>query len=404
MTHYAAPSGQTLHRASRVLRVRDGHEAKVTYEELFFDLVYVFAVTQLSHYLLGNLSLLGAAQTLLLWFAVWLGWQYTGWVTNWFDPRTRPVRLMLFGIMGLGLVLAASLPGAFADRGLGFALSYIGIQLGRSVYVLWMLGPSHALTPNFRRITGWTAISAAFWLIGAFAEGPARMGWWALAVVAEYVSPMIGFRLPGLGASRSSDWTIEGGHLAERCQLFVIVALGESVLLIGATFASTPHLDLMTVLAVVFNFIGSLSMWWLYFDTSSHDGSHVIAHSDDPGRIGAYFHYVHVILIAGIIVAAVGNELVIAHPHGHMTLVHAIVLVGSPLIYLLGNALYKRVVYGRFPKSHLLGVGLLVLLCAVSPWTDLLWLSALTTVVVLIVAAMDSAASRRAKLAHAGAI
>lgn len=403
MTQHVAPPNHAHHRAARVLRVRDGHEAKVTYEELFFDLVYVFAVTQLSHYLLANLTLLGAAQTLLLWFAVWLGWQYTGWVTNWFDPRTRAVRLMLFAVMGIGLVMSAALPGAFAERGLSFALSYVAIQVGRTVYVLWLLGPSHALTANFRRILGWLSISAVCWVLGALATGGTRMAWWALAVACEYISPMFGFRLPGLGVSRSSDWTIEGGHLAERCQLIVIVALGESLLLIGATFAGAAHLDFLTLLAVLVSFVGSLAMWWLYFDTSSHDGSHKIAHSDDPGRMGSYFHYVHVVLVAGIIVTAVGNELVIAHPHGHMTVANAAVLLGAPFIYFLGNALYKKVVYGRVPRSHVLGLLLLVGLAVVAPWTDLLVLNTLTTVVVIVVAAMDSAARRRLepKGAHA---
>ena len=97
-----------------LLRQRDGHHARVTYEELFFDLVYVFAVTQLSHELLHQLSFIGVAQTLVLWFAVWLGWQYTCWVTNWFDPQTPRIRGMLFSTMLLGLLMASSIPEAFA--------------------------------------------------------------------------------------------------------------------------------------------------------------------------------------------------------------------------------------------------------------------------------------------------
>jgi len=153
-----------------VLRSRDGREARVTYEEIFFDLVYAFAVTQLSHYLLGALTLLGALQSLILWFAVWLGWQYTCWVTNWFDPETLAVRCLLFAIMLLGLVMAAALPEAFAERGLLFAGSYVTIQVGRTLYVLYSLGPNHALTANFRRIFGWVCIAAALWIIGGISE------------------------------------------------------------------------------------------------------------------------------------------------------------------------------------------------------------------------------------------
>ncbi|HET7835974.1 MAG TPA: low temperature requirement protein A, partial [Variovorax sp.] len=124
------PTSHSAHHPA--LRTRDGSEAKVRYEELFFDLVYVFAVTQLSHYLLGHLTPLGALETLLLWFAVWLGWQYTCWVTNWFDPRSAPIRLMLFGVMLAGLVMSAAIPGAFAERAQVFAAAFVAIQVGRS--------------------------------------------------------------------------------------------------------------------------------------------------------------------------------------------------------------------------------------------------------------------------------
>jgi low temperature requirement protein LtrA len=386
--------GPTTPDTHPALRRRDGSEAKVTYEELFFDLVYVFAVTQLSHSLLGRLTPLGALETLLLWFAVWLGWQYTCWVTNWFDPRTARVRLLLFGVMLAGLVMSAAIPGAFAERGPAFAAAFVTIQVGRSLVVCLLLPRRHVLAANFRRILGWNCIAAAFWIAGAMAASPARIGWWAVAVACEYVSPMFGFRLPGLGRSQTSDWTIEGGHLAERCQLFVIIALGESILITGDTFAKTHALGTLSTAAFVCAFVGSLAMWWLYFDTSSSDGSHVIEHSDDPGRVGAHFHYVHVLLVGGIIVTAVGNELVIAHPHGHLGLAERIVMIGAPVAYLLGNGLYKRIVYGRFPLSH--GVGLLasLALVALAPWADLLAMNVLTSVMIIGVAAWDTCGTR----------
>jgi low temperature requirement protein LtrA len=141
--------------SARFLRERDGHEARVTNVELFFDLIYAFAVTQLSHRLVHNLSAFGALETLVLWFAVWLGWQYTCWVTNWFNPERIQVRLLLFVVMLVGMVMAASLPLAYGERGLVFAISYVAIQVGRSLVVLAFLGRHHALTANFRRIC-WT--------------------------------------------------------------------------------------------------------------------------------------------------------------------------------------------------------------------------------------------------------
>lgn len=368
-----------------LLRRRDGHHARVSFAELFFDLVYVFAVTQLSHELLTNLTLTGVFQTLVLWFAVWLGWQYTCWVTNWFDPETPRIRSLLFAVMLAGLVMAAAIPGAFGERGLVFALAYVAIQVGRTAYIVFELGKEHPLAANYRRMLGWVTIAAVFWIIGALVEGWFRAALWAIAALCEYISPMFGFALPGLGRSRTNDWTIEGGHLAERCQLFVIVALGETVLATGATLARTNNWDAAILSAMLATFLGTLAMWWLYFGTSSEDATRTITRSDDPGRIGAYFHYLHAILVAGIIATAVGNDLVLAHPHDAVKTSYALVLSAGPAIYLLGSAIYKKVVYGVVPASHIAGVAALAALVPLASQVDLLAIGWLTTIVMLAV-------------------
>ncbi|MBH2694969.1 low temperature requirement protein A [Serratia marcescens] len=390
--------------SQNLLRVRDGQGASVSFSELLFDLIYVFAVTQLSHYLLHHLTLTGALETLLLWFAVWLAWQYTAWVTNWFNPDTRQIRLLLFAIMLLGLFAAAALPQAFGERGLIFALFYVAIQVGRSVTVLRLLAPGHPLKRNFHRILGWLCISAVFWIAGGLAEGNARLTLWAVAVLCEYVSPMFGFRLPVLGRSdSSSEWTIEGHHLAERCQLFVIVALGETILLTGATLSEMESWSLPVLIASLVAFLGSLAMWWVYFDTSSKAGSHAISQAENPGQLGAYFHYVHVALVGAIIVCAVANELVIAHPDGRIQHATAAVLLLGPALYLFANALYKRLVYHRFPLSHLAGLLALAALAPVAYLTDLLMVNGLTTLIMVVVAVWESISRGRAPQRHAEA-
>ncbi|EFE98222.1 low temperature requirement protein A [Serratia odorifera] len=378
-----------------LLRERNGQGASVSFSELLFDLIYVFAVTQLSHYLLHHLTLTGALQTLLLWFAIWLAWQYTAWVTNWFNPDTRQIRLLLFTIMLLGLFVASALPQAFGERGLIFAGCYITLQVGRTLAVLALL-KQHALRKNFQRILGWLIISALFWLAGGFSEGNTRLLLWAIAVLCEYISPMFGFRLPLLGRSDSgSEWTIEGHHLAERCQLFVIVALGETILITGSTLSEMDIWSAPTLIASLVAFIGSLAMWWVYFDTSSKAGSHAISQSENPGQLGAYFHYVHVALVGAIIICAVANELVIAHPDGGITSVTAAVLLLGPAVYLFANGLYKRLVYRRFPLSHLVGILALVVLTPLAYLTDLLMVNGLTTLIMLAVAIWESISRRR---------
>lgn len=379
-------------------------EAKVLNEELFFDLVYVFAVTQLSHYLLEHLSVLGAAQTLLMWFAVWLGWQYTCWMTNWFDPGALPIRLMLFAIMMVALVMSAALPQAFAERGLVFAGCYALIQVGRTLWLLLAQERANPMVPNFRRMLAWLCVSAVFWIAGGLAsDGMLRLGLWAVAVACEYFSPMTGFAFPGLGRSTTRDWTIDGGHLAERCQLFVIVALGESVLASGASFALAKDWDVWAIFEMAVTFLGSVAMWWIYFDTSSKAATHVIEHAEDPGRIGAQFHYIHVILIAGIIASAVADDLVIGHGDHHVELKYLAVLLGGPAIYLLGNALFKRVVHGRFPASHAVGLLLLALLIPVVGHLSIAIAGTCTTLVVIVVACWDSVVRRRQHAGHPAA-
>jgi len=372
--------------ADRLLRRRDGHHARVTYEELFFDLVYVFAVTQLSHLLLYHLTFTGLIETLILWFGVWLGWQYSCWFTNWFDPETPHIRSVLFASGLLALLMACAVPEGFGARALVFAASYAAMQVGRTAYVVWILGPGHPMAPNYRRMLVWLCISGALWIAGGMVQShELRIVLWLLAIGCEYFSPMIGFAFPGMGRSSTSEWTIEGGHLAERCQLFVIVALGETLVATGAALSEEAHWDSGVLLALAATFIGTLAMWWLYFGTSSKDASSVISSSDDPGRIGAYFHYIHVILVAGIIGSAVGNDLVMAHPYSMLTTAQVVTLVGGPAVYLLGSAVYKQVVYGCVPMSHIVGAVALLALIPVGFVANLLVMGWLTTIVLLMV-------------------
>src|SRR4029077_3509008 len=154
--------------------------SRVTYVELFFDLVFVFAVTQISHTLLGHFTPLGVLQTTLLFLAIWWVWVYTAWITNWLDPEKTPVRLLLFALMLGGLVLSTSIPQAFESRGLWFATAYAAMQVGKTIF-LWLSAPPRTLARmNAIRITAWLSASAIFWIAGGFAEGNARLLLWAV--------------------------------------------------------------------------------------------------------------------------------------------------------------------------------------------------------------------------------
>src|SRR4030081_1403006 len=153
--------------------------SRVTYAELFFDLVFVYAVTQISHMLLGRFTRLGAVLVTLLFLAVWWVWVYTTWVTNWLNPELTPVRILLFLLMLGGLVLSTSIPAAFESRGLWFASAYAAMQVGRTLF--WLSSTPPHRTPvrhNAIRILVWLSASAVFWILGGFAEGASGVWVW----------------------------------------------------------------------------------------------------------------------------------------------------------------------------------------------------------------------------------
>ena len=379
------------------LRPRGGHEhSRVTNVELFFDLVFVFAVTQLSHGLLAHLTLLGALQIAVLTVAVWWVWIYTAWVTNWLDPERTAVRLLLFALMVIGLVMSASIPKAFEERAWAFALAYVLSQVGRSAFMLWALkNHDRGNFQNFVRIITWQVAAVPFWLAGALAQGQTRLALWAVALAVDTFAPIVGFHVPRLGRSSTTDWAVEGGHMAERCSLFVIIALGESILVTGATFAGLPW-TAENIGAFLVGFAGSVAMWVIYFNIGAERGSQHIASSSDPGRLARNgYTYLHLLIVAGIIVAAVGDELVLHHPGGHTETKTAIVLLGGPALYLLGNMLFKWLSAPYAPLSHLVGLGLLALLILAVPIVTPLLLSAATTAILILVATWESISLRQ---------
>jgi low temperature requirement protein LtrA len=387
-----------------LLRERKPHQHnRVTYVELFFDLVFVFAITQISHFMLAHFTPLGVLQTSILMFAVWWVWVFTSWITNWLDPEQTPVRVMLFGLMIVGLLLSTSIPKAFDDRGLVFALAFAGMQVGRSAFTAHSIPKSEpAMRMNLLRITLWLVCSAMFWIAGGLAEGEMRLALWIVAVVIEYSGPAMRFRFPGLGASTLEAWTVEGGHMAERCALFIIIALGESIVVTGTTFAEIVW-TAATIPAFLVALLGSIAMWWVYFHVGAEAGSEHISHSGETGRLARLaYTYLHLPIVAGIVVSAVGDELLLAHPDGHSGPKEIISMIGGPLLYLIGVILFKRSIRGHLQPSHLIGIGLLVVLTPFAHLLTPLLLSAATTVIMLIVATWE-AISLASKQSHSEA-
>ena len=358
---------------SACLRARGtAQEGKVAFAELFFDLVFVLTIIQLSHSLAAHYSLLGLAEAAMLTLAVWWVWIYTTWATNWLDPDKAPVRILLFVLMFLGLMLSVAIPTAFEAGGFLFALTYVAMQVGRSAFTAFAMRhdwPDNSR--NFTRITLWTLFSAVFWLAGGLVEHEARLALWLVALVIEYASPALGFVVPGLGRSTFRDWQVSGEHMAERCALFVIICLGETILVTGRTVAGMELLDGFTIILLATAFFSTATMWWIYFRFGHGEAAHLIEHSATPGRIARMaFTYAHIPIVAGIILSAVAEEFALAHPHGPVDFKTASAIIGGPVVFLAGNTWFKAAIRGRSPLSHLVGIGVLFTLSAIVPFVE----------------------------------
>ena len=384
----ADPPDAATPNAPRLLRDRSGTQ-RVTNIELFFDLVYVYAVTQLSHYLLGHPTVPGALQAGLLLAMVWLVWSYTTWVTNWLDPEQMAVRLLLVVLMLVSLAMSASLPRAFEDLGLWVGGAYAAQQVGRTIFMVIALR-GHPLQANFERILAWCVVSSALALGGGFAHGLARELLWLGAVCVDLAGGLVGFATPWLGRSRTSDWTIEGGHFAERCQGFILIALGESIVIIGTTLAGVKSVTPATVTGFAVAFVTSVTLWWLYFDQSAEAAAEKIAHSEDPGRLGrSAYHLIHPVMVAGIIITAAADEKVLSDLDVAANTASAWMILGGPALFLLGHAAFKYVVWRHVSWPRLAGIAALALLALASRAIPALALAACAAGVVAAVAVTD---------------
>jgi len=338
---------------SRHLRPRDGGEQPTTSVELLFDLVYVFAVTQLSHLLIDKLTVSGALHTAFLLLVVWWAWIYTTWMVNWFEPASGTVRLVLVGATLASLLMSAAIPGAFTDHTLLFAGAYVALQVGRNLAAAALLSRDHALRHTFERIVAWSLASGVLWIVGAIVPAGWRLAIWVPALFVDLVAPIVGYWTPGLGRSLTNDYPVEGGHFAERFQAFIIIALGESIVVTGAT-ASGRGLTSTIVAALTAAFLGTGALWWLYFGEVAAGSRRVLADADDPGRLARdAYTYLHLPIVAGIIMVAVGDDLLIAHPDHRLAGAGIAMLIGGPAVYLLGETLFRLRMIGSVSPKRL---------------------------------------------------
>ena len=359
-------------------------ERVVTPLELFFDVVYAFAITQLSHHLISHVDLRAGAETVIMALAVSYAWSTTAWGANWLDPDRLPVRVLLVGLMFASLLMSVAIADAFDRLAWLFVIGYLLLQVGRSAFLMMALR-DRPLGAHFVNELVWVVLTGGLWVAGAMADSGARLVLWALAVVATSAGAWALHWLPGRGRRIDLGHSeVSGPHLIERFRLFFIIGLGETVLTAGNAFTAEPF-EAERLVALAVGFAGAVALWWCYFHRAEVIGIEVAEMAEDVGPLGYWGTWTLTMMVLALIAIAVGNELAIAHPGDDATVGFTILTFGGPALFLLAQVAFSRKVFGRVPHSRPLGLtALAILAVATAPLTLIVGIAASTAVLVAV--------------------
>ncbi|MEV0724256.1 low temperature requirement protein A [Micromonospora purpureochromogenes] len=374
--------------------LRRPEQPRAAFLELFADLVFVLAFVQLSLHLVEHLSWTGAFQTLVLLFAMMHAWVSTARFTDLFDPLHPLVQLFTMPIIFGTLVMAAATPEAFGRRGLVFIGAYLTVRLGGLAVAIFFLR-GHEAQPSAVRILFWVGMATPAWIAGAFLPGWVRAALWMTAALVEYVGLAIGFPAPkmGRGATRRFEIVASAEHVAERFQQFFIVALGEPILVAGLAFANAGF-GAASSAATLVAFATTALLWRIYIHRAGALLADAITATTNLRRTAVATVYAHVVMAAGIVTIAVGDELVITHPLGHTDPAWIAVILGGPALFLAGRAIFEYAVFGRVSRPRVIGA---LALIALTPAMTLVPLLAVATTAALILAGVAVADAIRAR-------
>jgi low temperature requirement protein LtrA len=361
-----------------------GAERDVSPLELFFDLVYVFAIGQLSHHLVAHVDLRTGAETVVMALAVFYAWYMVAWGANWLDPDPLPVRAALVGLMFASLLMSVAIGDAFDGRAWLFVTGYLLLQLGRSAFLIVALR-GRPQGEHFVNDLIWELLAGVLWVAGAIADVDARLVLWGLAVACAYTGAGVQHWLPGRGRRVDAEHTeIAGRHLLERFRLFFIIVLGETVLTMGSAFADEPF-ELERLLALAIGFTGTVALWWCYFQRAEALGVEAAEHAEDAGTIGLWGTWTLTLIVLALIGIAVGDELAIAHPRDDATLGFTVLAFGGPALFVLAQILFQHAALGHIPRSRTMGLAALAILAVVTaPLTMIVGIAASSAVLIAV--------------------
>jgi low temperature requirement protein LtrA len=325
-----AANGET--RGALGAMLREGE--RVTPLELFFDLVFVLAITQCTALMSRDPSWSGLAQGLLVLGMLWWAWTGYSWLTSVLDPEEGAVRLVMFGAMAALLLVSICVPEAFDSLALAFALIY-GVVRSAHIALFMLASPDDdALRHSVLGLAASTAVAVALLATASLFDGFAQGALWALALFLDMAGPYF------FGAE---GWKLVPGHFAERHGLVVIIALGESIVAIGVGAAGA--LDLGVGTAAVLGVGLTAAMWWIYFDVVAIVSGRRLAEAE-PGRVQNEmardsYSYLHLAMVAGIVLVALGLKKTIGHTGAHLDTVPAFAMLGGLALYLLGHVAFR---------------------------------------------------------------
>jgi low temperature requirement protein LtrA len=374
--------------------VRDpGGSQRATLLELFFDLVFVAAIAVSSTTLVDNLSWAGALRVLLPTMAIWWVWSINTLLTDFYDPGRPQIQAVVIGTMLGAMMLAAAVPAAFGARGLLFAGTYVTVHIGRGVLLVVSLRSSDTQIRALRFMI-WFAVSGVFWIVGGFANAHAREALWGLALIVDYVSAGFRYPVPLLGPVPLVQYRKAGEHLGERYQQFMILALGDLILIPTLKYSQTDPTAPRTT-AFLVTFCTTLLLWQIYVYRAGALLLSVV--NRRPGRIVRWAPYTHVIMVAGIVGMAAGFDVVIQRPVDPTPGGLIAVIVGGAVLFLAGRGAFEYQVYGRFYVPRFVWVAVLIGLSPVLRILAPYQVVIVVAVVLLGTAATDTVAVHRAR-------
>ncbi len=357
-----------------VHRIHDIPEQKyeVTPLELLFDLVFAFALSELSQHLLTHLSWRGTAETLVMLLAIFAAWFTTSWSATMIRADQSRTRWLVLAVMLVGLFMNASVTMAFTTSGWAFVIPLLLIQLGRTVWTL-INSTNVVLRDHYYRTLLWVIATTPLWISGATVNAEARLLWWALAAGIDQIGRWLAHPIPGRRL-RSENVEFDAGHMLERCHMFLLIALGETVVTTGMAI-SESSLPMMTLATGTFALVGTVALWALSFGRSHRIILRHLEKTSDPIRASRHAVNALMVMVAVLIAVAVANKEVIAHPRGHTSLELSLLLGGGPILFLAAQGWYLWAVPNVRSQLHVIGGGALLLVglatLAVPPYVAL---------------------------------